>query len=64
MNYRFVREEPELYRLLFLMRSDDVGIGAYANMRHMQETGECPYSDREIGQILTGFSVSIFKAIK
>ena len=27
-------------------------------------TGECPYSDREIGQILTGFSVSIFKAIK
>ena len=27
-------------------------------------TGDCPYSDREIGQILTGFSVSIFKAIK
>lgn len=26
MNYRFVREEPELYRLLFLMRSDDPGI--------------------------------------
>ena len=97
---RFVREEPELYRLLFLMRPDDLGVGAFATMRHMQElvrpslaeiyhiseqeadryfrdlwlvvhslstlivTGECPYSDREIGQILTGFSVSIFKAIK
>ena len=97
---RFVQEEPELYRLLFLMRPDDLGTGAFATMRHMQElvrpslvetyhiseqeadryfrdlwlvvhslstlivTGECPYSDREIGQILTGFSVSIFKAIK
>ena len=27
-------------------------------------TGDCPYSDREIGQILTGFSISIFKSIK
>ena len=97
---RFAREEPELHRLLFLMRPDDLGSGAFATMRHMQEivrpslvetyhiseqeadryfrdlwlvvhslstlivTGECPYSDREIGQILTGFSVSIFKAIK
>lgn len=97
---RFVREEPELYRLLFLMRPDDLGTGAFATMRHMQElvrpslvetyhiseqeadhyfrdlwlvvhslstlivTSECPYSDKEIGQILTGFSVSIFKAIK
>ena len=97
---RFVREEPELYRLLFLMRPDELGVGAFATMQHMQElvrpslvevyhiseqeadhyfrdlwlvvhslatlivTGECPYSDREIGQILTGFSVSIFKAIK
>ena len=97
---RFARKEPELYRLLFLIRPDDVGSGAFAAMRHMQElvrpslveiyhisaqeadryfrdlwlvvhslatlivTGDCPYSDREIGQILTGFSVSIFKAIK
>ena len=97
---RFVQEEPELYRLLFLMRPADLGSGAFATMRHMQEivrpslvetyhiseqeadryfrdlwlvvhslstlivTGECPYSEREIGQILTGFSVSIFKAIK
>ena len=27
-------------------------------------TGGCTYSDEEIGQILTGFSVSICKAIK
>ena len=27
-------------------------------------TGDCPYSDREIGQILTGFSISVFKSIK
>ena len=97
---RFARKEPELYRLLFLMRPDDVGSGAFAAMRHMQElvrpslveiyhisaqeadryfrdlwlvvhslatlivTGDCPYSNREIGQILTGFSISVFKAIK
>ena len=97
---RFARKEPELYRLLFLMRPDDVGSGAFAAMRHMQElvrpslveiyhisaqeadryfrdlwlvvhslatlivTGDCPYSDREIGQILTSFSISVFKAIK
>ena len=34
---RFARKEPELYRLLFLMRPDDVGSGAFAAMRHMQE---------------------------
>ena len=97
---RFARKEPELYRLLFLMRPDDMGGGVFAAIRHMQElvrpslmgiyhindqdadryfrdlwlvvhslatlivTGDCPYSDREIGQILTGFSVSICKAIK
>lgn len=97
---RFAREEPELYRLLFLMRTEDMECGAFATMRHMQElvrpsltsiyhiseqegdcyfrdlwlvvhglatlivTGDCPYSDREIGQILAGFSVSIYKAIK
>ena len=27
-------------------------------------TGDCPYSDREIGQILTEFSISICKSIK
>lgn len=97
---RFARKEPELYRLLFLTRPDDMGSGAFSVMRHMQAlvrpslmeiyhiseqetdhyfrdlwlvvhslatlivTGDCPYSDREIEQILTGFSVSICKAIK
>ena len=97
---RFARKEPELYRLLFLMRQEDMENGAFSTMQHMRElvrpslmdtyhineqdsdryfrdlwlvvhslatlivTGDCPYSDREIGQILTGFSVSIFKAIK
>ena len=95
---RFAREEPELYRLLFLMRKPEYS--AMQSMRHLQElvrptlvniyhitaeeadlyfrdlwlvvhslstlivTGDCPYSDREIGQILTGFSVSICKSIK
>ena len=27
-------------------------------------TGDCPYPDQEIGQILTGFSLSTCKAIK
>lgn len=27
-------------------------------------TGDCPYSDQELGQILTGISISICKAIK
>ena len=97
---RFAREEPELYRILFLIRENEQENGAFSVMRHMQAlvrpslteiyhiseqeadryfrdlwlvvhslatlivTGDCPYSDREIGQILTGFSVSICKAIK
>ena len=97
---RFAREEPELYRLLFLTRTQDQAYSAMKSMRHLQElvrptlrsiyhitageadlyfrdlwfvvhslstlivTGDCPYSDREIGQILTGFSLSICKAIK
>ena len=95
---RFAREEPELYRLLFLARMQ--GCGAAGSMHHFQElvhptlkrvyhitdeeaerysrdlwlvvhslstlivTGDCPYSDCEIGQILTGFSISICKSIK
>ena len=27
-------------------------------------TGDCPYSDQEIGQVLTGVSISICKSIK
>lgn len=96
---RFAREEPELYRLLFLPRSAAPG-GALEAMQHSLEivrptlmdvykitaaeadcyfrdlwlaayglaalivTGSCPYSDRELGQILTGFSVAICKAVK
>lgn len=95
---RFAREEPELYRMLFLMRTQEYS--AMDSMTHLQElvrpalvsiyritaeeadvyfrnlwfvvhslstlivTGDCPYSDREIGQILTGVSVSIYKSIK
>ena len=97
---RFAREEPELYRLLFLTRTQDQAYSAMKSMRHLQElvrptlrsiyhitageadlyfrdlwfvvhslstlivTGDCPYSDREIGQILTGFSISICRSIK
>ena len=95
---RFAREEPELYRMLFLMRTQEYS--AMDSMAHLQElvrpalvsiyritaeeadvyfrnlwfvvhslstlivTGDCCYSDREIGQILTGVSVSICKSIK
>lgn len=95
---RFAREEPELYRLLFLSCAPE--FSAVKSMRHLQEhirptliaiyritaeeadlyfrdlwlvvhslstlivTDDCPYSDQEIAHILTGFSVSIFKAIK
>lgn len=97
---RFAKEEPELYRFLFLMRTPENEYGAIKSMQHLQAhvrpaimdiyhitageadvyfrdlwlaahslstlivTGDCPYSDREIGQILTGFSISIFKSIK
>ena len=95
---RFAREEPELYRLLFLTPGTDCS--AMHSMAHLQElvrptlmriyritseeadlyfrdlwlvvhslatlvvTGDCPYSDQEIRQILTGFSISICKSIK
>ena len=97
---RFAREEPELYRILFLTRTQDQEYSAMKSMRHLQElirptlmniyhitteeadlyfrdlwfvvhslstlivTGDCPYSDREIGQILTSFSISICRSIK
>ena len=81
---RFAREEPELYRFLFLTPAQGQESGTMRSMRTEEEadlyfrnlwfvvhslstlivTGDCPYSDREIGQILTGFSVSICKSIK
>lgn len=96
---RFAKEDPELYRLLFLTSGTEFG-GAMTSMKHLQNmireslmsiykidaktadfyfrdlwlvvhglatlivTGDCPYSDDEISQILTGFSVSICKSIK
>lgn len=97
---RFAREEPELYRILFLTRTQEKNYSAIKSMQHLQElvrptlmdiyhitakeadlyfqdlwfvvhslstlivTDDCPYSDRKIGQILTGFSISICKSIK
>ncbi len=101
---RFAKEEPELYRLLFLsapaegreaaengtmeeMKRSQESVRPYLmNIYHFDRpeadryfrdlwlvvhslatlivTGSCPYDEREIGQILTGFSVSICKAIK
>ena len=97
---RFAREEPELYRLLFLTRAQDKSFSAMRSMQHLQAlvrptlmgiykiteqeadlyfcdlwfvvhslstlivTGDCPYSDQEIGQVLTGVSISICKSIK
>ena len=95
---RFAREEPELYRLLFLTRTPEYS--AMKSMQHLQAlvrpavmniyhitaeeadlyfrdlwlvthslstlivTGGCVYSDQEISQILTGFSISICRSIK
>ena len=95
---RFAREEPELYRLLFLTRTQEYS--AIKSMEHLRElvrptlvkiyhitaaeadiyfrdlwfvvhslstlivTGDCSYSDGEIGQILMGMSISICKSIK
>ncbi len=97
---RFAREEPELYKFLFLTVSDDVAAGAAAELRFSQKliresigriysieapaadrfvrdmwlvahsittlivTGCCPYSNEEIRKILTGFSISLCKALK
>lgn len=97
---RFAKEEPELYRLLFLSHREDDKGSVMKALKHSQDlvrlslqsiyhidaltadryfrdmwlvvhslatlivTGECPYSEEEIGGILTGFSVSVYKAMK
>ena len=97
---RFAKEEPELYRFLFLTRTQDKEHSTMESMQHLQKmvrptlmniyritaeeadcyfrdlwlvahslsilivTGDCPYSDKEIGHILTRFSISICKSIK
>lgn len=54
--YHITAEEADIYfrNLWFVVHS----------LSTLIVTGDCPYSDREIGQILTGFSISICKSIK
>lgn len=97
---RFAREEPHLYRLIFLQASPEGESGAVKAMEQVrgivcplleriyritaQEaecyfsamwlivhslatlivTGGSPYSDEEMGKLLTGMSVSVCKSIK
>lgn len=97
---RFAKEEPQLYRLLFLTSSGEDNQSVMNAMHHSQElvrealqqtyhidaqaadryfrdmwlvvhslatlvvTGGCPYSEQEMGEILTGFSAGLCKAIK
>ncbi len=97
---RFAKEEPELYRLLFLTKHEDGGSSVMDALHHSQDlvreslqqtyhidaptadryfrdmwlvvhslatlivTGDCSYSEQEMSEILTGFSVSLCKAIK
>lgn len=96
----FAKEEPQLYRLLFLTTSEDGSSSVMDALHHSQNlvreslqqtyhidaqtadryyrdmwlvvhslatlvvTGGCPYSEEEMGHILTGFSVSLCKSIK
>lgn len=96
---RFAKEEPQLYRLLFLTKMEG-GCDALQAMEHscvtvspsLQKiyrisaeeadfyfrnlwfvahgmatlivTGDFPYSDEKVEQILAGFSISMFKAVK
>lgn len=96
----FARQEPELYKLLFLQQNKEGKSEALAAMERsrvlvrpslmkiyrMEEaaadlyfrnmwlvvhslatlivTNDCPYSDEELARLLTGFSVSIYKAIR
>ena len=54
--YNITAEEADIYfrDLWFVVHS----------LSTLIVTGDCPYSDQEIGQILTSFSVSICKSIK
>lgn len=97
---RFAKEEPQLYRLLFLTTNENGNSSVMDALYHSQDlvreslqqiyhidaptadryfrdmwlvvhglatlvvTGDCPYSEEEMGHILTGFSVSLFKSIK
>lgn len=54
--FAYTAEEADLYfcNLWFVVHS----------LSTLIVTGDCPYSDQEIGHILTGFSISICKSIK
>ena len=54
--YKITEQEADLYfrDLWFVVHS----------LSTLIVTGDCPYSDREIGQVLTGVSISICKSIK
>ena len=54
--YRITAEEADRY-------FRDLWLVVYS-LATLIVTGGCTYSDQEIGQILTGFSVSICKSIK
>lgn len=54
--YHITAEEADLYfRDLWLVAH---------SLSTLIVTSDCPYSDQEIGQILTGFSISVCKSIK
>ena len=97
---RFAKEEPQLYRLLFLTKNEGGNSSVMDALHHSQDlvrdslqqiyhidaqtadryfrdmwlvvhslatlvvAGGCPYSEQEMGHILTGFSVSLCKSIK
>lgn len=97
---RFAKEEPQLYRVMFLPTNGEANCSVMDAMKHSQNlvreslqetyhidavtadryfrdmwlvvhslatliiTGGCPYSEQEMSNILTGFSVSLCKAIK
>ena len=96
---RFAREEPQLYRLLFLTDKSDTFCAddaterlrkavqpmlmsvyeitegeadfyfrnlwlAVHSLSTLVVTGNCKYTDLQIGKILTGFSACIYKGIK
>ena len=94
---RFAREEPELYRLLFLTGRSGGAMSALAHSQSLAReslmriyridaraadfyfrdmwlvahglatllvTGEGAYTDREVGEILTGFSLSLCRSIR
>ena len=54
--YGITAEEADIY-------FRDMWLAAHS-LSTLIVTGDCPYSDREIGEIFTGLSVSIYKAIK